>query len=126
MKKNIKYLLLNLKNCSTSRLNEFYCEYNQKNTDLIELLYNHGFIQSFVILKKISKIYIILRYFENKPVFNFLKLFSKSVNIKNVSSLEISRLQIKRFVLFLNTNQGFMSLQQAKKKLIGGKILFIC
>ena len=58
MKKNIKYLLLNLKNCSTSRLNEFYCEYNQKNTDLIELLYNHGFIQSFVILKKISKHFV--------------------------------------------------------------------
>ena len=126
MKKNIKYLLLNLKNCSTSRLNEFYCEYNQKNINIIELLYNQGFIQSFVVLKKVCKIYIILRYFENKPVFKFLKLFSKSVNIKNISALEISRLQIKRFVLFLNTNQGFMNLYQAKKKLIGGKTLFIC
>ena len=126
MKKNIKYLLLNLKNCSTSRSNHIYCEYNKKNIDLIELLYNQGFIQSFVILKEVSKMFVILRYFENKPVFKFLKLFSKSVNIKNISSLEISRLQVKRFVMILNTNQGFMSLHQAKRKLIGGNTLFIC
>jgi len=126
MNKNTKYLLLNLKNCSVSHLNEFYCEYNQNNINLLEALYNQGFIQSFVVLKKVSKIYILLRYFENKPVLKNLKFLFKPLNTYTLSYLEVCKLHLKRFVLFLNTTKGYVSLHEAKKNMIGGKTLFIC
>ena len=126
MNVNTRNLLLKLNNASGARLSKFYADYTLNNVNLIELLYEQGFIQSFVIFKKELKIFIVLRYFDNKPVFRFLKLLSTSLNFKKISFLELSRLVNKRFVLFLTTDKGYSTLYHAKKNHISGKILFLC
>jgi len=126
MNLNTKNLLLKLKNCSTSRLIEFYCNYTKKNIELIELLYKEGLIQSYTTLKKKTQICVFLRYFENKPVFKFLKLLTNSFNSRILTSLEISQLEIKRNILFLNTNNGFITLSDAKKSSSHGRTMFLC
>ena len=126
MNTNTRNLLLKLKNASSARLGELYINYTIKNINLIELLYEQGFIQSFLVLKKKLKIFVVLRYFENKPVFRFLKILSTSLNLKNISSLELSRLINNRFVLFLTTDKGYTTLYNAKKTRTSGKILFLC
>lgn len=123
---NTRNLLLKLKNCSAAKLNEFYFRYSQKNLHLLEVLYNQGLVQSFTVLDKNVNIHIILRYFDNKPVFEYLKLFSLRLTSKNIDIIELSRLFNKRFILFLTTNRGIYTLYQCKVNSISGKILFLC
>ncbi len=126
MSKTTKNLLLSLKNCSTVKLNEFYCVYSNRNIDLLMNLYSYGFIQSFIFLRKSNMIKVILRYVNNKPIFKDLKFLSTGSKLKNVTSKELAYLFNKRFVLFLSTDLGVLSIYDCKKYSVGGKILFFC
>jgi len=126
MNTNTRNLLLSLKNCSTAKLNGFYFKFSQKSMDMLNSLYQQGFIQSFLVLGNNTQIYVLLRYFDNKPTFQHLKLLSTSLKSKNITFSELSRLFNKRFVLFLNTDKGIATLYQCKKQHISGKTLFFC
>lgn len=126
MNKPLKDILLSIKNSSTVKLNEFYCNYSKKNLKLLECLYAQGFVQSFIIQPKLNNIKIFLRYVDNKPIFTSLKLLSTTFNSKITPFKELSHLNNKRFVLFLNTNIGFVSVYDCRKTNIGGKLLFLC
>jgi len=125
MNKHTRNLLLTLKNCSVAKLNVFFFQFSSKNIKLLELLYKEGYIQSFMILKDNKNILITLRYFNNKPTFQYLKIFSPK-NFKILSFLELSRLINKRYTLFLSTKYGFSVIYSIKHNGIGGQPLFIC
>ena len=126
MNKTTKNLLLSLKNNSAIKLNEFYWDFSEKNIKLLKSLYLQGFIQSYLTSIKSNKIKIYLRYIENKPVFTQLKFVSTTLNAKSISFKELTYLFNKRFILFLNTNNGIKTINECKKSSKGGKMLFIC
>ena len=79
---NLIKFLSKLKNASISKQEVVSIDYNKLCLGVVKLLYKEGFIQSFSI-KKISfssnvelKIFITLRYFNNKPIFKNLKIVS--------------------------------------------------
>lgn len=119
-------LLLNIKNNSVIKKNGFYSKFSKQNFILLELLYTQGFIQSYHLLKCSTRIYILLRYFNNKPIFQHLKLVHNSLNFKSLTFLELSKLFNKRFVLFLSTNKGLSTSYHCKKNNTSGKSLFFC
>ena len=122
--------LLQLKNASLAQ-NEFISiKHNRRYINLLKILYQEGFIQSFRIetdLKTKSKtIIIILRYYSNKPVFSSLKLISTPSLINYISLKNLYKLNDKKFVFFLYTGKGLLKSIECKQHKIGGKLIFVC
>ncbi len=119
-----KHLLVTIKNISQARNVGFFFKNSINNLILLEKLYIEGYIQSFTFFKNSSDIYIFIRYFENKPVFQYLSFFLLSNQINNIGYFELSRLINKRFVLFLSSNKSLITGLEAKQYNLGGKLLF--
>lgn len=126
MNKTTKNLLLKIKNSSAVKLNECRLKYSTKIINLLELLYEQGFIQSFDTMNSKSTVCVYLRYLDNKSVFEHLKIFSSKLSSRNITLLELSRISNKRFILFLTTNQGFATSFKCKSDHFSGKTMFLC
>lgn len=126
MNQTTRNLLLKIKNSSTVRLNELYVKHSKKNIELLEILYNEGFVQSFNTIDSNLTICVYLRYYDHKSILAHLKFFSTRLSSKNITFLELSRLSNKRFILFLTTSQGLMTSFKCKSNHLSGKILFLC
>ena len=124
MNLNSKNLLITIKNTSQAKNIGFFFKNSINNLILLEKLYIEGYIQSYTFFKNSPNIYIFIRYFENKPVFQYLKFFLFSNQINNIGQVELSRLINKRFVLFLSSNKSLITGLEAKQYNIGGKLLF--
>ena len=107
MTNKTKNLLLQLKNASINRKSYIIVNNYSKNLPILENLYEEGFIQSYKLLYKSNKILIYLRYYENKPVFNNLRLLGTVLTIKNIKLKELAFFFNRKFVLFLSTNKGY-------------------
>ena len=127
---NLINLLSKLKNASFSKKEQISVVYNSLCLDVVRLLYKEGFIQSFFVKQtqfssgKKLKIFITLRYFNNKSVFKNLKIFSKPSKINFLNTKDLAKVTNKKFILFLSTSQGLLTNTECKKKNIGGKLLF--
>jgi small subunit ribosomal protein S8 len=129
---NLIKLLLQLKNASLAKkeIVEFSC--NLLCLELLKLLYNEGFIQSFKIVSKNGsdnekqfQTTIMLRYSYNKPTLKGLKIISTPSHSKYLTLKDISKIQDRKNILFLSTNRGLLTGVECKKNKIGGTLLFI-
>jgi len=127
---NLIKFLSKLKNASLSKQEVISIDYNKLCLDVVKLLYKEGFIQSFSI-KKISfgsntqfKIFITLRYFNNKPIFKNLKIVSTPSRLNYLNIKDLSKISNKKIILILSTNRGLLTSLECKKHKIGGKLLF--
>jgi ribosomal protein S8 len=125
MNLNSRNLLLTIKNISQAKNIGFFFKNSVNNLILLEKLYIEGYIQSYTFLKNSTYIYIFVRYFENKSVFQYLKFFLVSGQANNISSIQLSRLINKRFTLFLSSNKNLITAFEARQHNIGGKLLFL-
>ena len=128
---NIKsaQLLIGLKNSSNVKKKEVEVFFTKMSYQIIERLYNEGFIQSFYIKepsfsKTGKKIVVILKYLHNKSMFSDLKILSKPSLIKYVSLKDLKKTPKKKTVVFLSTTKGILTDSQCKLRSIGGKLLF--
>jgi ribosomal protein S8 len=125
MNKIIISFLINLKNNSLSK-NEFTSfKYSKDIHKITILLYEEGYIQSYKILNT-NKIFIQLRYYFNLPIINKFKVLSSPSYSNILTKKKLHSINTKRHTLFISTNKGLMTLQQAKEFKIGGLLLFIC
>ena len=119
-----------LKNASLIRRESISLEYSFLILNIIQSLYKEGFIQSFKIttnLKTNKKFILVnLRYYFNKSIFKKLKILSSSSKIKALDFQNLSRLNIKKDVLFLSTSQGILTHLECKHRKLGGILFFIC
>jgi len=127
---NLIKFLSKLKNASISKQEVVSVDYNKLCLGVVKLLYKEGFIQSFSI-KKISfssnvelKIFITLRYFNNKPIFKNLKIVSTPSRLNYLNIKDLSKISNKKIILILSTNKGLLTSLECKKHKIGGKLLF--
>jgi len=118
-----------IKNASLSN-NETVCvPYNKFILNLLTVLYREGFVQSFKVYKSDcseKKIDIILRYYYNKSSLKSLKIVSSPSKVKFLDYSSLTKISIKKNILFLSTNLGIMTALDCKKKKIGGILFFIC
>ncbi len=127
---NLIKFLSKLKNASISKQEVISTDYNNLCLAVVKLLYKEGFIQSFSI-KKVSfnsnvelKIFITLRYFNNKPIFKNLRIVSTPSRLNYLNIKDLSKISNKKIVLILSTNKGLLTSLECKKHKIGGKLLF--
>ncbi len=127
---NFVRLILKLKNASSIRKEYLLIEYSQLRKDIITLLYNEGFLQSFGLVRhqqdSFVNILITLRYVFNKSLLEDLKLLSRPSHVKYMRLLDIYNLPDRRFVVFFSTDKGLITALNCKKFRVGGKVLFVC
>lgn len=132
MNKSLVYFLIKLKNASKLKKEFIVIEYNVFHITIIQKLYEEGFIQSFSIFNKQNFnnnscfVLINLRFFLNKPVLGTLNLLS-TPSLKNILTVtELYRIKSLKYTVFLTTSLGILTLNECKKKNLGGEALFIC
>lgn len=99
---------------------------NKKCIQLLHILEKEGFISGFIIEKNPIAIYVLLKYtFNGEPAIKNIvnisspgrKLYGKLNSLWNVNN--------GLGVLVLSTTKGFMTLEDARKKKVGGQLEFI-
>jgi small subunit ribosomal protein S8 len=124
MNKSIIQFLISLKNASFLKKEYITIKYSKKMFQIVENLYSEGFIQSYKI--KDDNLYILLRYFFNKPILKNLRIISTPSKFRYLNLKTIYKLPNKKSILFLSTPKGILTLSQCKLLKIGGKALFYC
>ena len=123
-------ILAQLKTASLNRKESIVVDCSRLSLNVIKALYKEGFVQSFKIIYISStakpSILVNLRYYFNNPIFKKLKLLSTSSKIKVLDFYNLSRLNIKKDVLFLSTSKGILTLLECKQQKLGGVLFFIC
>lgn len=117
-------LLINLKNSSIVNLEKIVLTYSKDSLQILQILYSQGYIQSYNFDQN-NQLTVVLRYMYNKPVFRYLKIFSKRVNSKNISLKHLSKISNKKINFFISTSKGIFNLFDCKKIQLGGKTFFI-
>jgi small subunit ribosomal protein S8 len=131
---NIKTInfLTQLKNASMINKESIKLESNRFILSVLKVLYKEGFILSYRVQEKkefankTSEVIVNIRYVQNKPVFNNLKIISSPSFQKLVSLKNISRLVAKKKFFLFSTNLGLLTLNECKKMHVGGFLLFVC
>ena len=94
MNKTTTEFLTSLKNASLFRKEYLILKYSKNILDILHGLYDEGFVQSYKIID--GKIFILLRYFFNKPVLKNIKLISTQSKMRNFSLKLLSKLSKKK------------------------------
>lgn len=118
--------LIQLKNSSQIFKTNFYIKKHIKFSNLLYILYKTGFIQSFS--STINSYFCVkVRYYYNKPVLFYLKIFSKPSLSIYFSLIDIYKLPTKKLIFFFSTaKSGIITQLDCKKQKVGGKLLFMC
>jgi len=124
MNNNLIKLLINIKNSSFINKESIIIDYDSNALKILEILYNEGIIQSFKV--HTNKIFVFLRYVNNRGLLHYFKIISKISNIVYLKYSDVCQLSNKRFILVLSTNKGFLTGGECKKYKLGGKLLVIC
>jgi ribosomal protein S8 len=123
MKKSQLNNLFAIKNVTILNNNFIELINNQKTLKLVQFLYKEGFIQTYSCSK--TKIFLFLRYYDNKSFFNEIKLMSKPSQKKFLSYKTICNFSKSNKTLFFSTDIGLCNQFDCMKNLKGGKLLFI-
>lgn len=99
---------------------------NNGNLKILHYFFKKGWIRHYLI--KENKIIVYLRYIQNKPLFNKIKMISTKGCRRYVSKegLQYYRRLIGRSSLvLLSTSKGLLTLKEAEDLNIGGELFFI-
>lgn len=119
-------LLLKIKSLSLIQREKVVVSYNRQYIDILRVLYEKGFIQSFCVINNKTLISINLRYYYNKPIFKNFKIISKPSLENYIQVKDLYKLEDKKFVFFLSTSYGLLTSSECKRFGVGGKLLFMC
>uniref|UniRef100_UPI0030013ED0 ribosomal protein S8 n=1 Tax=Cocconeiopsis kantsiensis TaxID=3082010 RepID=UPI0030013ED0 len=124
MKHYFYNMLSTLKNAQIVKRRFVYVKRKKNCEAILKLLWNEGFISGYKILTKDEKkIKVFLKYKENKPVINLIKLVSKPGRRVFFSTNQINKVNSNKSLIVVSTSQGLKSVQNCKLLKIGGEIL---
>ncbi|MBI4097558.1 MAG: 30S ribosomal protein S8 [Candidatus Levybacteria bacterium] len=119
--------LIRIKNASRARRQEVVLPYSNINRDVGKVLQKEGFLVEVKEAKEGNHktLRVVIAYEKRSPVFSDVKIVSKpSLRVyrptKSIADVE----KRGRHKVVLSTSQGIMSGYEAKKKGVGGEILF--
>ena len=112
-------MFANIKNGQLAK-REFIYQVRKKNCEpLLKILNKEGFILGYKI--KSNKIKIFLKYKNQRPVINLIKIISKPGRRIYYSIRQIWKINSNKIFIIFSTNQGLKSITDCKKLKIGGE-----
>jgi small subunit ribosomal protein S8 len=126
MKNLLWNMFANIKNGQLSKRNSITQKKKKICEKFLKVLWNEGFIAGYVIDKKNpSQFRIFLKYRNNKPVINLLKVISKPSRRISYSVKQLWKIKSNKSLIIISTNQGLKPLTECKKLGIGGEPFII-
>ena len=125
--KKIQILLINFKNAQFNKKLLVIEKNNLVYKPILNLLWNNGYILYYNIKYNNdgnNKLKIYLKYFNNKPVLKYTKIFICSKRNFNFSINQIYKLKSNSYYIFL-TKHGLKSLIECQKANINGRLLLL-
>lgn len=127
MNHSVSDFLIRIKNASLAQRKEVELPYSKINKEIGRVLQSEGFLEDVKEVKDGVKKTLLatIKYEKRKPILNDLKIVSKpSLRVYNAYK-EISRLELRgKHKVVLSTSKGVMSGAEARKKGVGGEVLF--
>ncbi len=120
-------IIIRIKNASLAKRREAIVPFSNMNKKILDLLVKQGFVQSVKVEEKApnKKIRVGIKYERRSPVLNGIKIVSKPSLRIYKSKNSLSQIEKRgRHTIFISTSQGLMTSKEAKKKGIGGEVLF--
>ena len=120
-------LIIAMKNSQKSKKNIIKTQRKKLSESLLKLLWNEGFIGGYKVnSENFHFIDVFLKYSNaGKPTINSVKFLSKPGNRLYFSSKQIWKLDSSKVCVIFSTSQGLMTINNCKKKNIGGEPLVI-
>lgn len=120
-------VLVRIKNASLAKRKEALIPFSNMNKKILDLLAKEGFIRRSIVEEKSGRksIRAIIRYEKRSPVINGINILSKpSLRIYR-DRQGLSKIERRGdHVVFVSTNLGIMTGAEARKKGVGGEVLF--
>jgi len=123
---HISDTIIRIKNASLARRKEISVSYSKLNKSVLQILEKEGYLKNVKESGKIQKnITAELRYENRIPVVTDAQIISKPSLRVYYSAKEIKNLRGNRLgVAVLSTSVGILTDKEAKKKGVGGELLF--
>ena len=127
MTKQIFNLIIAIKNSQKSKRNIIQIHRKKLSENLLKLLWDEGFISGYKVnSKNFHFIDVLLKYSNaGKPTINSVKFLSKPGSRLYFSSKQIWKLDSSKACVIFSTSKGLMTINNCKKKNIGGEPLVI-
>ena len=124
MNDTISDLLTRIRNGQMSNKKDVSIPFSKMKEAICKVLQDEGYITSFRIEDgKIKNIIVELKYFEGKPVIDFIKRISRPGLRIYKSCDEIPLVKNGLGICIVSTSQGLMTGKTAKEKKCGGEII---
>lgn len=127
MNHSVSDLLIRIKNASLARRHEVDLPYSNINMEIGKVLKKEGYLEEIKETKDGNKkgLHAVIAYEKRRPVLSNVIVISKPSLRVYKTAKTIYEIEIKgRHKVVISTSQGVMTGQDAKKKGIGGEILF--
>jgi small subunit ribosomal protein S8 len=128
MQNNLLKMMSTLKNGILIRTAFIYQKTKKNNKELLNILWDEGFILGYKMYKTKNKLYtfkIFLKYTRSNSVISSIKFISKP-GLKIYCSLkQLWKLNLVKGLLIISTNKGLKTLTECKKLKLGGELLFL-
>lgn len=127
MNYSVSDFLIRIKNAALARRREVVLPYSNINKEIGRVLKKEGFLEDVKETKDGSRklLTVVIAYEKRIPVFSDVIIVSKpSLRVYRPSKAIIGIERKGRHKVVLSTSQGIMSGYEAKKKGVGGEILF--
>lgn len=121
----ISCALTSIKNSTINKNKSVDLPYLKTTWQLVKILKNEGFIESFSISENSNRIIVILKYEDKykKPLITNLKQISKPGRRVYVNWKQVPQLLGGLGILILSTSRGIITNKQARSLKIGGELL---
>ena len=115
-------MFANLKNGQLAKRNFIYHTRKKICEEFLRIMWAEGFISGFTIVPNDSKkLKIFLKYKNEKPVINTIKLISKPSKRIYLSISQIWKIDSSKNFIIFSTNKGLKSILDCKKLKLGGE-----
>lgn len=126
MKNYLWNMFASIKNGQLAKRDFIYHTRKKICESFLKILWDEGFIIGYTIsFKDPKKVKIFLKYKNNRPAINSIKLVSKSGRRIYYSINQIWKLDSNKSFIIFSTNQGLKSILNCKKSKIGGEPFII-
>jgi small subunit ribosomal protein S8 len=122
MKNHLPNMIANLKNGQLAHKSFVYQSKKKVCESILNVLWDEGFILGYRVSKTNPYfLKIFLKYKNGTPVINSLKLISKPGLRVYYSVKQLWKFNSTEGILILSTNKGVLSINECKKKKVGGE-----
>jgi small subunit ribosomal protein S8 len=119
-------LLARIRNGHMAKVSSVNVRYSKFTLSILDVLKREGYLEDYQYNKKDSpyEIKLYLRYFQNNPGIQEIKLLSKPGRRMFSKAKEVPKASNGLGTVFLSTPKGILTDSEAKSQNVGGELLF--